>query len=726
MPNFWQQNVTMSELPQSSIRLKGLALREYSSSSYPVNDILPHRHQWALHDALTNDVPGAFVNDAPTGAGKTLSWLAPTVSEGLDTVAVYPTNALIEDQRENIESLLSNIDGGDDVHLLPISSEILQDEHATEYDVDSNGKVLSYLLRDAFQRPETVILLTNPDIFVLLRREIYYKRIDGINLFEVAVVDEFHRATRKEQNTLLFFLDEMQEADTEICRLSYLIFLSATPDEKLAERFDKAVSTSYYPLTDFGWRDTPHPAITEDDNPVIAFSPGQLPTAYRPVLPPVELQLHPAATFQTATCLSEEQEETVDRFSQGRTVLMLDGIHEVDEVYRLLQDSELDTIERIDGFHHRDIVDKLDRFDTLISNSAVEVGVDFDTDQVLFSAHSAASFFQRLGRLRTREEISNAYAYIPSYVYNELQQEIKEFDTEWINRNRFEQLVKQHYIDNSTPESFDWRYSAVEAYHHVENRVENAPSDETVSIRKEGWKRIDRHFFRLHGSVISKQDLSRCHEAVQTKILDKLQMYRGESLQLLVYDPDQRVVQNYNMTYLLRHGDLRLLGRDEFLTRVPDHLEEDVLRVERYSIGYCIYYGTYDSDSSGDDGEYTGRELYFKPTGELYSLLSEGQRQSREPKVSTGLEVETSPDIDGLGQLKINLSETELLCYPIEGHVNEISKQYPIGKFGFVYPLLNPEGDPAAIAFSHDALYLYCRVQDQQESDVLNTEVDEL
>jgi len=175
MPNFWQQNVTMSELPQSSIRLKGLALREYSSSSYPVNDILPHRHQWALHDALTNDVPGAFVNDAPTGAGKTLSWLAPTVSEGLDTVAVYPTNALIEDQRENIESLLSNIDGGDDVHLLPISSEILQDEHATEYDVDSNGKVLSYLLRDAFQRPETVILLTNPDIFVLLRRKFHHR-----------------------------------------------------------------------------------------------------------------------------------------------------------------------------------------------------------------------------------------------------------------------------------------------------------------------------------------------------------------------------------------------------------------------------------------------------------------------------------------------------------------------------------------------------------------------
>jgi CRISPR-associated endonuclease/helicase Cas3 len=717
----------MSDLSSSTVRLKGLALREYLGDSYPVDGVTPHRHQWALHDALTTGVPGVFVNDAPTGAGKTLSWLAPTISEGLDTVAVYPTNALIEDQQANIESQLDDIDGGDDVHLLAVSSDTLQDEYAIEYPAaESNGELLSYLLRDAFQRPETVILLTNPDIFVLLRREIYHKRIDGINLFEVAVVDEFHRATRKEQNTLLFLLDEMQDVDTEICRLSYLVFLSATPDEELAERFDEAVSAPYYPLTDFGWRETPHPAMAADDKPAMAFAPGQLPTEYRPVLPPLELQLEPAATFQTATRLAEQREETIDRLSQGRTVLMLDGIHEVDEIYRLLQDSELGSIERIDGFHRGDIADKLDRFDTLVSNAAVEVGVDFDTDQVLFSAHSAATFFQRLGRLRTREEISNAYAYLPPYVHKQLQPEIDEFGNDWIGRDRFEELVEQHYVDNSTPKSFDWRYSAVEAYHHVEKRVENAPTDEAGLIRKEGWKRIERHFCRPHGTVFSKQDAERCHDAVQTKILDTLQMYRGNSLQLSVYDPDQQVIQNYNLTYLLRHGDIRLLERDDFFTHIPDHLEDDLSRVERYSIGYCIYYGTYDGDGTEDDEEYTGRDLCFKPTGELYSLLSGGQRQTRKPKVCTGLEVETSPDIDGLDQLKINLSETEILCYPIEGHVSEISKQYSIGEFGFVYPLLYSEGDTAAIAFSHDALYLHCRVQDQQDDDGLDIELGEL
>jgi CRISPR-associated endonuclease/helicase Cas3 len=126
------------------------------------------------------------------------------------------------------------------------------------------------------------------------------------------------------------------------------------------------------------------------------------------------------------------------------------------------------------------------------------------------------------------------------------------------------------------------------------------------------------------------------------------------------------------------------------------------------------------------DEEYSGRELCFKPTGELYTLLTEGQRQSREPKVCTGLEVETSPNIDGLDHLKFALSETEVLCYPIEGYIKQISKQYSIGDFGFIYSLLNPEGDTAAITFSHDALYLYCRVQDQQEADGLDIEVNDL
>lgn len=725
--NFSQLNGTMSDSKPLTVRLNGLALREYPGQSYPVDGIIPHRHQWALHNALTESVPGVFVNDAPTGAGKTLSWLAPAISNGLDTVAVYPTNALIEDQKENIQSLLADIEGGDDVRLLAVSSDTLRNEYATEYPAaDTNGERLSYLLHESFQNPETVILLTNPDIFVLLRREMYRARTGQINLFDVAVVDEFHRATRKEQNTLLFLLDEMYDADDEICRLSQLVFLSATPDEELAERFAEALAGPYYPLTDFGWRNTKHPAVPQDQQPVISFAPGELPTAYRAVLPPVELELEPAETFQTATHLSEQREVTIDRLSRGRTVLMLDGIHEVDRVYRMLTETDLGVVERIDGFHRGGIATKLKTFDTLVSNAAVEVGVDFETDQVLFSAHSTATFFQRLGRLRTREATSKAYAYIPPYVYKQLQADVDVLDGQWIDRDRFEELISQHYVDDSTPKSFDRRYSAIEAYHHIDLRAKRAPQDDVATVRKEGYERIERHFFRTHDTVFTEDDLRRCAEVAQSELLDKLQMYRGETLQLTVYDPNQEVIQNYNLTYLLRHGNIDLLERERFFKRIPEDLEDEATWAERYSSGYCVYYGSYDNDQETTDEEYSGREISFKPTGRLYSLLSNGVRQTREPEVCSGLEVETSPNIDGLDQLKESLSGKDILCYPIEGHVKEITKQYSIGEFGFVYPLLNPEGDTAAIAFSHDALYLYCRVQDQIESDGLGIEVNDI
>jgi CRISPR-associated endonuclease/helicase Cas3 len=113
----------------------------------------------------------------------------------------------------------------------------------------------------------------------------------------------------------------------------------------------------------------------------------------------------------------------------------------------------------------------------------------------------------------------------------------------------------------------------------------------------------------------------------------------------------------------------------------------------------------------------------YKATGKIYTLLSDWPRDTRSPKVCTGLEVETSPSVDGLDILKEYLSEDAILCYPLEGHVSQIRNQYSLGPFRFIYPLLYSEDD-AAIAFSHDALYLHCRVQDRLEAE--SGDIDEV
>jgi len=96
--------------------------------------------------------------------------------------------------------------------------------------------------------------------------------------------------------------------------------------------------------------------------------------------------------------------------------MMLDGVHEVDQVYTSLAQSRPQWGRSNRWVSPENVREKLDTFETLVSNSAVEVGVDFDTEQIIFSGHDAASFFQRLGRLRTRPNRSAAYAYVPPYL----------------------------------------------------------------------------------------------------------------------------------------------------------------------------------------------------------------------------------------------------------------------------------------------------------------------
>ncbi len=707
----------MSDHDPVSFQLAGLGLRMYPGE-YPVDDITPHKHQLALHDALTNRLPGLFVDDAPTGAGKTLAWLAPVVSEGLHTVAAYPTNALIEDQVRNIDEKLEDIDGGDNVHLLAVTSETLQNEHAKQFpSANSNGERLRDLLRVAFNSQKTVILLTNPDIFVLLRREIYRERIDAITRFEVAVVDEFHRATRKERNTMLFLLDEMYETDEAICRLNHLVFLSATPGKELERQFEEAVGAPYYRVSEVDWRETPLPEVPDTGESVIAFAPDELPSNCRAVLPPVDLIITPAPTFETATALLNSEDVLHDRLRDGRTVMMLDGVHEVDRVYNSLAKSDLNRTVRIDGFHRENVREKLGSFETLVSNSAVEVGVDFDTEQIIFSGHDAASFFQRLGRLRTRPNRSAAYAYVPPYLYDALESMADTYSGQWIDRATFEERVSSKYLDVSTPESFDWRYSAVEAYDHVEKRAKSAPSDDQPAIREAGWKRIERHFFYNHENGLTKTDLKRLHGVADSSLLNSLQTYRGDSIQTIVYNSQSQTLQTYSIPHLLRHGDVSFHSKDEFLSILPEQVHDQVSRLEPYSSGYCIYRGGYEDETGTTNEEQsTGRSVTYKATGELYSLLSDVSRDIRTPKVCTGLEIETDPSVSGLDLLKEDLSDTDVLCYPLEGHVSQIQNQYSLGPFGFIYPLYYAEGD-AAVAFSHAALYLHCRVQDRIEAE---------
>jgi CRISPR-associated endonuclease/helicase Cas3 len=687
------------------INLDGVALRTHDAPY--TFDYSPYGHQRSLQNLFDEQSSFVAVNDSPTGGGKTSSWLAPALEHELDTVAIYPTNALVEDQRLGIEEDIETVDHN--VAVLKVTSDSLSEKRA-EHGVRSNAAAIDRWVNE--HRNDQVLFLTNPDIFVMMCRDLYAKPARQFKRFELAVVDEFHLAELKEQNTLRYLLDELLERDN--ARLEKIVFLSATPDENQESKFERAMTAPYHRITKD--QDAERKSFTEPPE-----------DGWRAVMPPVELELRSAPTFGTADVLLEEDEEsTLDFCRGGRTVLMLDGIHEVSRVFELLND-ELDCrVERIDGFHSENKREKLREFDVLVSNSAVEVGIDFDVDRILFAGHNQSSFLQRLGRLRTEELSQPARCYVPQPIKRELH----EFDGNRLSRNEFREQLEGIYPDPREPETFDWRYSASEAFEHLRNRLRNTTSDVQDSVKEAGVKRIHRHFLAKHG--LTFRDIERTADTIDWKTLRDIQWYRGDSVQALVWDTTEKTLRSYDLFYLLRYGDVEFLDRSGFERRVNDRHTDEINRTARYVDGFCVYHGTIETSDEG-----YGRDVAFTG-GALGGWIAETEDRGRKPRVQDGLKLTVSSDgvrpvrnnsVDCLNQRLKNRGERMgspdrdddggLLCFPVSGTTSVVKNTYDLGNFFFLYPIALTSGDDYSLAIGTDALYLHCHVQERQSDSLL-------
>lgn len=689
------------------IRLDGVAVPRVDGEYLGFE---PYDHQAEAQNLIETEEEFFAVNTSPTGSGKTYSWLKPAIDEGIDTLAVFPTNALIADQFDTARGLIDS--DYPEANVIEVTGESVAQWRNEYRRADTKGEALRRKLDESLQKNHVTVALTNPDIFTLMRKNIY-RHTDVSSLpprFGMLVFDEFHLANVRQRDLLLFLVDEINELPDQVSRANRFFFLSATPDD----------SSNYR-----GVEQRIEEDIREEVCSIRAgvTSLSEANERHRGVMPMVNLKLRDTQTFKTGDKLLDEEnfDELIKFCERGQTVVMLDGVHEVDEVYRELSDETDVEVRRITGFNDEEARNKIKQFDVLVSNAAVEVGLDFQPERLVFSATNASKLIQRLGRLRKlddRDKPHEAWCFIPGPVRAEIEADLD--SKELVPRSEFENCVKRAFNDEVDLSSYSTRWSDIEAYHHVLERVDNVRPDEAEDVRSSGLARIERHYYEPYGKVFDEDDLKRLHETTSDRFVEELKTYRGSGLQVMVRDHEVGEMKLYNMLHLLRRGRVEFHEASEFRSRLSEEEKQFYRAYKDYSVGFGDFFGKVSSHNVED---YPGRTVIFRSGNAKFHKMIEKGRRSREPKLLTGLDVKVdrneAPRIAGLGHLRDELNEAERLVYAFPGKPSSTKTFYGFGDFFFVYPFFRQGGD-CSVTFGTTALYMHCLVQDRVEEDAKN------
>ncbi len=656
-------------------------------------------------------------NHSPTGSGKTISWLKPALDRKMKVIAIYPTNALVIDQKSQVENFIkrnNRLYNSQDYHIQAITSDLLAEERKLYPDETGlrKGQLLNRIIRKG--RGRGLILLTNPDILMLALKDAYYEHNirEAVRSVDMIVVDEFHLASVKQSDMLLFMMHEI--SDDQRSRLKKFVFLSATPNDQIVKRAVKAGLNVI---------------VFDDKSTPLSCSKGH------PILPKLKLNFRSGAIYRTYELIKGDLEYFIDfcqrPISDGnsaKAVFILDGIYEVDEIYKVLTDALRDKnlkVERVDGLHPA-TPEKLARFDVLVSNSSVEVGIDFKVDRLVFSGYSKSKFLQRIGRLRQKaeNETCEAICFVPNVLFDHFKELSAKANTQSLKLTRkelAEHLTKlmESGLDLS---SYSKMYSPMEAFLYLKSRIkggtwrdylgeEHHEKGMPASIQGAEWLRtltiLEKHFLdtEIDGQMYEWL------EEESDKLKEGLLSYRGSRFQALMFDTTDDQLKLYDLMYLLRRGKVEFMPSQRFALRLRESYGEKYNAeikpryesMKRFAAGFCWYRGTLDDET---------RKVLFKGEGAHYKkIMLNAADHVRKPRMVDGFKVETDPNIPSLSYLNDTMTEYQIFARLIDQSGFYLKAKFNLGDFFYLYPYSGMR----SVAFGHDALYIDCLIKEEYE-----------
>lgn len=370
------------------------------------------------------------VVNSPTGSGKTAAF-SELCRKKRKTLLIYPTNALLKQQKKVIEDEFES------------SAKILSGDKLSEKGYDRVQEMLGHVKGIAGEN----VILTNPDILQAIIQNSYVdpsqEAIEFFNHFDGVVYDEFHFYDEFEASGLLIQIKIITERVPD----SKIVLSSATPNKTLINTVKNVLDIDIKEVES---------AYVDDEGDRFRFDT---------VVQRKRERIWEAR--EEVSKMIEEDAQDLEKGSEPNIAIVFNSAYHSNRFYEFLSEElpELyELTEKDNGYDTQQEEEvRPDVNPILITTKKGEVGLDYDIQKlVMEKPYTAESFIQRFGRAGRKSE---AEVYI--YNMNKLHW--------WTDEIEFPKFVEKVYESLPTKQTKSERLidlAGLRAAHAIHDREE--------------------------------------------------------------------------------------------------------------------------------------------------------------------------------------------------------------------------------------------------------------
>jgi CRISPR-associated endonuclease/helicase Cas3 len=672
-------------------------------------------HQVETLKALRNPDIEVVFNAAMTGDGKSLAAQLQVLQGETSAIALYPTNELARDQESQTRQYIAAFQPPNEPRVNRLSGATLE--------VYAENEGISKFAAISTHTAQSEILLTNPDIFHYLHRRAYltkddapdklYGRIDkDFNLF---IGDEFHVYSAPQVASLINTMLLIKFTN----RRKKFLFLSATPDDRLVQKLEKAGFRCQVidPLR-AGKYQFPENIETQES----------LQTAgWRQVAHPISLDFIPLESVAKAseTWLRENAEAILQHFQihpNSKGAVILNSIAAVKRLVPFFQElfsSHGLTVGENTGLSGQSTREASLAADLVFGTSTIDVGVDFKINFLIFESADAGNFIQRLGRLGRHDRNTQgqlfdgftAYALVPKFLVERL------FLTKqsllvgnFYDRPALNQAINENYRRINDFQGYYKRWGAVQSFkictdlNHKTVRTQYAGSREQFQLASETVfdVKLSQVAGRVRGWAEDWQRLS--GQKSGNPIAEDACSFRGSSpLQCGIYDQTEaneaERFKTYDLPGILSNLEIELWTEAAFRRSLEATAQRTGQPIPKGHYKHCLGFMKLQAYRE----ERLNWKLHFPGTIEAVANAWKVQ-------VLRGLEV-WQPENPWATEINKKLRNQALVSYVLPRSVAEVRQRLRLPMHFQIYPIsdqysFHDPTPPYSIAFGQSALLL--------------------